>query len=76
MYNVIGRLESDVTLLKENIGEYVSVIKSGATPVEVENKEILKAFTSDQVNDATMYTIVMGNLLCAYNASRITDNNH
>ncbi|XP_019862196.1 PREDICTED: uncharacterized protein LOC109590763 [Amphimedon queenslandica] len=52
MYNVIGKLESDVTLLKENIGEYVSVIKSGATPVEVENKEILKAFTSDQVLQA------------------------
>ena len=60
MYNVIGKLESDVTLLKGNIGEYVSVVKTGATTIEVENREILKGFTSDQVNDAiNVYYIVL-----------------
>ena len=47
---MIGQLESDVTMLKENIGEYVSVVKTGAATIEVENREILKDFSSDQVS--------------------------
>lgn len=48
---MIGQLDSEILYLRENMGEYGSVVKTdNSQGIEEENKEILKSFTSDQVS--------------------------
>lgn len=54
---MIGRLDSEVSYWKENMSDYISVVKSEPLTVEAENREILKAFTSLQVSIPIIFII-------------------